>query len=290
MIKRSDRHTKLRKQKHILLTLLAGIFFIFLTPATAQAKDVYNDKYTGQYDVNDPLSWNQCNHSYSNDTYPVWGETYCQSSCGAHALTWMFLKSGVWDMTKAPKDAFTFFSKNGWASQGSGGYNSMGLGAPVVENGKTVKAVKYMSGDMATFKTWAKDMYNQGYYMMVNVPGHLIGVDYVDEDGDVVILDSADLCKYIECAVQRWGNSITAWAYEIEGSKINGPGAINFWDGDKANGKGGNTSQQTTGGSFPELNDEWKNPVVEYEGNVVKAKDKGLNVNEERGWLSWLFR
>lgn len=277
-------------KRNLLFTLLAGLFLTFFIPMTAQAKDVYGERYTGSYDVNNPLTWNQCSHAYSNDTYPVWGESYCASSCGAHSLTWMFLKSGVWDMSKSPKDAFTFFNKNGWASKGSGGYNSMGIGAPVTENGKTVKAVKYVSGDMATFKTWAKDMYNQGYYMIVNVPGHLIGVDYVDEDGDVVVLDSADLCKYIECAVERWGNSITAWAYEIEGSKSNASSSINFWTGGKVTGKAGNTSQQETGGSFSELNDEWTNPMLEYDNNAVHTRDKGLNVNEERGWFSWMFR
>lgn len=274
-----------------IIVVLVGIFVSIVTTSQVEAKDLVGSKYTGSYSVDDPLSWNQCRHSYSNDVYPVWGETYCASSCGAHSLTWVLLKSGVWDMSKSPKDAFTFFSKNGWASQGSGGYNSMGIGAPVKENGKTIEAVKYMSGSMASFKTWARDMYNSGYYVIMNVPGHLIAMDYVDSDGDIVILDSADLCQYIECAVARWGNSITAWAYEVSGSKANDASSINFWDGDTVTGRaGGDDTNTSNGGMFPELNDDWKKPMVKYDDDIVQAQDKGLNTKEARGWTDWMFR
>lgn len=281
-----------RKVGRFIIVILVGIFVSIATTSRVEAKDLVGAKYTGSYSVDDPLSWNQCNHSYSNDVYPVWGETYCQSSCGAHSLTWVLLKSGIWDMSKSPKDAFTFFSKNGWASQGSGGYNSMGVGAPVKENGKTIEAVKYMSGGMDSFKPWARDMYDSGYYVIMNVPGHLIAMDYVDADGDIVILDSADLCQYIECAVARWGNSITAWAYEVSGSKANDASAVNFWDGDTVTGRAGgdDTNNTNNGGMFPELNDEWKTPMVTYDDGIVQAQDKGLNGKEERGWMDWMFR
>ena len=275
-----------------ILAIIVGMLITLVSAPSVQAKDLVGAKFTGSYSVDDPLSWNQCNHSYSNDVYPVWGETYCQSSCGAHSLTWVLLKSGVWDMSKSPKDAFTFFSKNGWASQGSGGYNSMGVGAPVKENGKTIEAVKYMSGGMDSFKPWARDMYDSGYYVIMNVPGHLIAMDYVDSDGDIVILDSADLCQYIECAVARWGNSITAWAYEVSGAKANDTSSINFWDGDTVTGRAGgdDTNNTNNGGMFPELNDEWKTPMVTYDDGIVQAQDKGINAKEERGWMDWMFR
>lgn len=280
-----------RKVGRFIIVLLVGIFVSIVTTSRVEAKDLVGTKYTGSYSVDDPLSWNQCHHSYSNDVYPVWGESYCKSSCGAHSLTWVLLKSGVWDMSKSPKDAFTFFNKNGWASQGSGGYNSMGVGAPVTENGKTIEAVKYMSGNMDSFKTWARDMYDSGYYVIMNVPGHLIAMDYVDSDGDIVILDSADLCQYIECAVARWGNSITAWAYEVSGSKANDASSINFWDGDTVTGRaGGDDTNTSNGGMFPELNDEWKTPMVTYDDGIVQAQDKGLNTKEARGWMDWMFR
>src|SRR5699024_6314324 len=129
------------------------------------------------------------------------------------------------------------------------------------------------------------------YYVIMNVPGHLIALDDVDSDGDIVILDSADLCQYIEWAVAGWSNSMTAWAYEVGGWKANDASSINCWDGDTGTGKaGGDDTNTNNGGMFHELNDDWKKPMVKYDDDVVQSQDKGLNAKDDRGWMDWIVR
>lgn len=288
---KTGRYGRLSVAVKVLGLLLIGLFIFSSKGLTVEAKDFAGERYSGSYNPDIPASWNQCNHSYSGDVYPVWGETYCQSSCGAHSLTWMLLKSGVWGADKTVKDAWTFFKKNGWASEGSGGYTSMGVGAPVTENGKKIEVMDTISGaGLSGIKGWLREMYDKNYFVILNVPGHMIGFDYIDEDGDPVMLDSAELCKYLECIGNRWGHSYTAWAYKIEGSEAMGKGGASIWDGD-ALGKGSTDEDKNTsgGGAFPELNDQWKTPLVEYDESAVDTKGKGLNQTDP-GFMGWLFR
>src|SRR5574344_1567493 len=99
------------------------------------------------------------------------------------------------------------------ASPGSGGYARMG--GPGEEGGHTfTNKGTVSSGDIGTVKSFLVDAYNQGYYAIINLPGHLIAMDYVDSDGNVVVLDSAGTrCKYLECAMTKWpGGPTLAWA------------------------------------------------------------------------------
>lgn len=302
-----------RQWLKVVVLILAGLGLLFMSTQTVEAKDLAGERYTGAYSTSDPLSWNQCNHSYSGDIYPVWGETYCSSSCGAHSLMWMLMKSGVWGMDKTAKDAWTFFESNGWAYAGSGGYVSMGSGAPVTENGKKIELMDTISGaGLDSIKGWLREIYDKGYYAILNVPGHLIGFDYIDADGDPVMLDSAELCKYLECIGNRWGHSYTAWAYKIEGAKSNGPDAINFWEGDVASGSsssGGDSNNPSNGSgssnvlSFDDREECYKTPIVDYcadpytwESHLVEYEEnrntpyENKGVDKEDGFLNWLFR
>lgn len=288
-----------------LVSILIGLGVSLSLSLQVSAVDLYNDTYTGESKLEDPLSWNQCQQPFSNDIYPVWGETYCQSSCGAHSLTWVMMKSKVWGKDKTPKDAWEFFSRNGWASPGSAGYGIMG--GPGEEGGHTfTNKGTVSSSDIGTVKSFLVDTYNQGYYAIINVPGHLIAMDYVDSEGNVLVLDSAGTrCKYLECAMTKWaGGPTLAWAIEISGApKSNASDAIRFWDGDAAVDGGGNSSNNNNSGGSSGGGNRWDldtfdpfepldNPLVEYNnenvGKGVEDSNKGVQ-RKNTSWIDKLF-
>lgn len=287
----------MNKKKGRLLTLLLTITLLLTNILTIHAKDLVGDRYNGSYDAKNPLTWDQCNHSWSNEIYPIWGETYCQSGCGAHALTWILLKSGAWGLDKSPRDAWdAFVSPNGMAVAGGGGYDNMDVFAGTY-GGKKVETMGY-SGNLGgeELKKWLRDQYNQGYYVAINVPNHFIALDYVDTDGDIVVLDSAGLCKYIECSFNRWGYEGQAWAYKVEGVPSNSDKAINFWEGDAARGgtsedSGNNNSGGQTNGMGWDPNtfnpfEPLENPLVKYEENQDRG-NQNKGVDTKKSW--WPF-
>lgn len=286
---------KRNKVVETLVTLLMTIAILvgveLVTPTlVVQAKDLYAG-VTEPMDPNKPHTWQQCGWSWSGETFPIWHETYCSSSCGAHSITWMLMKAGVWGSDKDPRDAWEFISNSGWAYPGSGGYVSMGSTS---EGGKDIT----LMGSGPATKQWITEQYNKGYYVLINVPGHFIALDYVDEDGDVVVLDSAgDRCIFLECAEARWGTGGQAFAYEIEGSnaqesiQLQNGGVVGTANSSKDN-KGQNTGCRD--GNVDYCADPFgpiKNPIVEFdEDNLTNSNttNKGLSKNS-KGWTDWLF-
>lgn len=277
-------------KKGVLVALTLAIVGV-QSVSLVQAAD-YGETFSGSYSKDNPISWLQSGQPYNQEAFAYCSEgTFGYCACGVHTLAYLMLKTGYWTTGKDAMDGYKFAQDKGIGSNSSGtpAYNWAGITAA------TSNKVKHLENawfeDASSSHAYIKEQYNKGNFMVLSVKmggvGHLIAVDYVDANGDIVILDSGRRYKYLKAMDgEGWVRDVHTFSATGKDAKT----APKFWDGEASTGSSSDGTTKNKDGSFPELNDEWKNPVVEYEGNVVKAKDKGLNVNEERGWLSWLFR
>lgn len=283
---------------------IISLFSVFTTPLTVGAEDLYSARWpgTGMSDNNDPLSWDQCNWPYSAEPYPPWalidGDTWCGSACGAHALTWVVLKAGLLKQGEGPMDLWKGVENDGdwsgWLYPGSGGI--MFSGSTKVR-GKEVKLVDQYSGGFNDAREFVVSRYNKGYYVVINPEGHYGALDYVNSDGNVLVLDSAGhRCKYYECLASKWGSTIHIYALEIEGApKANASNAIRLWDGDAAmsgdtgdnnnNSGGSNTYTGEAAYGYSDPFEALDNPLVKYEENQSRGvSNKGIDTRRNTIW------
>ena len=136
--------------------------------------------------------------------------------------------------------------------------------------------VDFYEGSFDDVRAWVVDRYEKGYYQILNPAGHYGALDYIDKNGNILVLDSAGArCKYFECLASNWNM--------VEGAApANSPDAINLWDGDAAvSGDRTNDSDGSSGGNNSGAN-AWNleqfdpfepidNPIIQYE----EHRDRG---------------
>lgn len=283
----------MRVNKKLFVILLSLLFIFNVTvPSVVRAVD-YNEAYSGDFDKNNPLTWLQSAPPYNGEYFAYCDEaTFGWCACGVHTIAYLFLKTGFWSSGKDAMDSYKFTQEKGIGHNADGipqyDWPSMGTAT-----GGTVKHIEQAWFENATSShDYIKEQYEKGNFMTMSVQmsgtGHLIAVDYVDSNGDIVILDSGRRFKYLK-AMDNGG-----WVRDVNtysSTKHDAKAAPKFWDGESATGSSDDGESNTNnGGLFPELNDDWKNPMVQYDDDLVQTKDKGLNVKEDRGWLDWMFR
>lgn len=278
-----------------LFVILLSLLFIFnvTVPSVVQAVD-YGEAYSGDFDKNNPITWLQGAPPYNGEYFEYCSEgTFGPCACGVHTIAFLLLKTGFWSSGKDAMDGYKFSQEHGIGSNygGTPAYNWPGITSAT---GGKVKHIENAWFENATSShDYIKEQYEKGNFMTLSVTmggtGHLIAVDYIDSNGDIVILDSGRRYKYLKAMDGNgWVRDVNTYSSTNHDAKA----APKFWDGESATGSSSDDGDSNTnnGGLFPELNDDWKNPMVEYEDDLVQSKDKGLNVKDERGWMDWLFR
>lgn len=260
---------------------------------TVRAVDL-SEVYVGDYDVNKPISWAQSAPPYSQEYFEWCDGTFGGCACGVHTLAYLFIKTGYWSMGKDAMDAYKLTKEKGV------GRNHEMSGMPSYDfhlmTSITDGKVKYLEnaefGNATSSHDYIREQYKKGHFMTLSVEvsgtGHLIAIDYVDDEGNIVILDSAIRAKYLN-AMDRGGWVRNVHTYKVDGLKAQD--APKFWEGESGSAQSGSDSDSDSnnGGAFPELNDQWKTPLVEYEEDAVDTKVKGLN-QVDPGFMGWLFR
>lgn len=330
----------------ITLTYLLGFILILVglvLPAQVQAAD-YSKMYSGDYDVKYPVTWHQGSAPYSGDAWEYCtAGTYGPCSCGVHAVASMLLKTGYWGEGKTAVDGTSFASqhnvlstciaktsdgiclKKDEASQYDANNLPSHLQKGPIYNYDQMDAA---TGGYMTFKedfynntkyltdyeSILRDAYKNGYFAIIAVDlagpgeGHAIIMDYIDEEGEIVIIDSGGRYKYLE---GMYGVSRII-LFEVDGLKSydapklwlkeslfpegHADGADNSVDDSGGDTNAGDSSSDNNSNMRGELEDPFTwldNPIVYYdEDESIKdgtSKNKGLSNNKKTGWLDRLF-
>lgn len=225
-------------------------------PLTAQAMT---------FDANRPVTWNQGTAPYAGNSFAYCSEgTFGPCSCGIHSIAYVLLKSEYWEMGKLPTDAYALSQEFGIGSnyQGIPSYNWERVTSAT--DGYVTHVRSHWVQNNTTSHDLIRQEYAKGNYMVLSVKvggtGHLIAVDYVDEEGNIVILDSAINAKYL---TQMDGNG---WVRDIQVfsvDEIPANEAAKYWDGD-AVGKVGRERE------IKELNEQLK----VLEGDLKAAEEQ----------------
>lgn len=191
------------------------------------------DVFVGEFNPVSPLSWQQGNAPYSNYAFAYCGEGsmgYC--SCGIHSMAYLLLKSEYWDAGATAVEAYQFSLANNIGSSWNGipSYNWAQFAAAT--NGHLVYEGTYWPSNMQDAHNFIRQQYANGKFMILSVTyggsGHLIAVDYVDEQGNIIILDSAIRAKYL---TQMDGGGVRDIKV-FSSPYINSIEASHFWEGD----------------------------------------------------------
>lgn len=192
--------------------------------------------YNGEdYNKNNPLSWNQYHAPYSDDYFSFSGSTFGYASCGVHSLAYLFLKTEFKDAGFNAEDAYKFAKDHGIGS------NYKGI--PAYHFPNITKAtngyIKHIDSIWPPNTKEAHDIirreYEKGNFMLLSVKAsaigtHIVGVDYVQDDGQIVILDSAYQAKYITDMFDN-GYVRNIEVFKVEG--LDAKDAPKFWKGEK---------------------------------------------------------
>lgn len=291
------------------------------------------------FNANQPTTWYQSAEDtpyYNSDFEYCMDRRYGPCSCGVHAIAVINLKSGYWGKGKIASDGYQFAKEGGILNicitngtnkclKDSDSYDIDNLPAGY-KYGPTYDLSKYGSATNNYIKHVAdirpddgyhftseeahrivKQEYEKGHFMYLGVDlngpnsGHAVVVDYVEDDGKVVIVDSGGRNKYL---TDMYG------VYNIRTLKVDGLKAYDapkFWMGDEPFEEGhvdGADNTQNDSGT-PNIDDSGSNNglmQVEYEDKFVwedrlvkyeEHQDRGhenKGVDKEDGFLNWLFR
>lgn len=269
--------------------VILAICMLFSMVVQVSAVDVMNDKYAGAWEKGKPESWGQCDAPYSNRIFPIWGESYCSASCGGHAITYMLLKAGLLEEGATPPDIESWISDSGIAQyQGVYPYPTVEYKGTKLEK---VEEIDENSPLTDSHKEFIKDHYKEGHFIIINVPYHFIALDYVDKDGNIVVLDSGWKMKYLEGAWKAAFNysGVTRTrivAYKIEGK--DSTKAPKFWEGEAAEFDGdGEGDEGNNGGGTGEIVSEPPEPIIKYQDEEEKKVDDGNKKGLEKSSSIW---
>lgn len=209
--------------------LIGGLLALGLPVSSVSANVVYS----GGFDPASPVSWAQGSAPYSNVGFRYCSEgTFGPCSCGMHTLAVLLLKSEYWDAGKLATDAYLLSESNGIGSN----YNGIPAYNWSKVEGATGGYLKYEGAYWPSSREDAKSIlrqiYANGQYAVISVTingvGHLVALDYVEDDGDVVIVDSAIRAKYLDQMDGGGVHYIQAFSSAIPSNQ-----AAHFWQGDK---------------------------------------------------------
>lgn len=284
-------------QKHRILFSVILILVAYLVMPVTTIKAVnLDERYSGSYDVDNPLTWNQSSSPYAGDYYGFCPEgTIAACGCGVHAFAYIMLKSGAKSKGYSVPEAYKDLTSRTMISQ-VGEYPSYAWGSVKdLTGGK----VTYIGSDGDASYETVKKNYEEGIFQILSVYvgsiSHLIAVDYVDTEGNVVILDSAINAKYLDA--MNGGGVTRIDMFKVEG--LQAYDAPKFWDGESASGSSSdgdsksNNNNNSTGMNPLDFDPfvPLDNPIVEFdEDDLTNANtsSKGLS-NSNKGWMDWLF-
>lgn len=187
------------------------------------------------YDANRPVTWNQGTAPYRNQSF-----TYCSEgvfgpcSCGVHSLATLLLKTEYWERGQTAVDAYQFSQEHKIGSNYQGIPSYHWPGVTKATNNKVTHIRSHWPQNSSTSHDIIRDEYAKGNFMILSVVtggvGHLIAVDYVDEEGNIVIIDSAINAKYL---TQMDNNGYVRDIQVFESDTIKATEAAKFWEGEE---------------------------------------------------------
>lgn len=187
------------------------------------------------YDANRPVTWNQGSAPYSNQSFAYCSEgVFGPCSCGVHSLATLLLKTEYWERGQTAVDAYQFSQdhKIGSNYQGIPSYHWPGV--TKATNNKVTHIRSHWPQNSSTSHDIIREEYAKGNFMILSVVtggvGHLIAVDYVDEDGNIVIIDSAINAKYL---TQMDNNGYVRDVQVFQSDTIKATEAAKFWAGEE---------------------------------------------------------
>lgn len=152
----------------------------------------YPSAYPGEWDAHSPISWKQGEGPFARDYFEFSGTDFADASCGMHSFAVILLKSGYVRSGFTAKDAY------GLALDYGMGSNYYGM--PAYNWERVTEATGGYLEHVATVREGnlyeeIREAYRRGEYVIIstsiNGVGHLVALDYVDKDGNIVIIDSA---------------------------------------------------------------------------------------------------
>lgn len=279
------------------------LIFILFIGGTVYAFRPGGLVYKGDFDVNRPVTWHQGEAPYSDDTFPG-GGTYGESSCGAHTLAALMIKAGIWGKGKTAVDAAELAYKVGILSDGSK-YGFTDEKVKEFSDGKLSLVMWKVETDLSKEKTYdiIESELDAGHYIWVSVNiyktvendgdypsgGHAVLVDYIDEDGKVVIIDSGGRYKYLDDVGAGESDAIAVFKSSVQSSKD----APKFWegeDGEKSKDVVEDDEDEEDGGDGYEGgydDDKWEDPIIKYQDEEEKKVDNNQNKGLERDISIW---
>lgn len=186
---------------------VALVFGMVLLLGNSIIVNAYDSSLTAKGDATDVLSWHQSNHPERNDpsvpkeagTFEVAsGRSLGEMGCSYFAISYMLVKMGE----ENPKDGFTpveFAKKvkegNYFVGQNYVDFSSINKMYPNITCEENKISAKGTS--LKEQKAWVKKKFDEGYFIVICITsnhsqnGHYIFVDGFDEDGEMIIGDSA---------------------------------------------------------------------------------------------------
>ena len=239
------------------------------------------------YDANRPVTWNQGTAPYRNQSF-----TYCSEgvfgpcACGVHALATILLKTEYWERGMTAEDAYAFSQEHQIGSnyQGIPAYNWEKV-TQATRNTVT-HTRNHWTQNNTTAHDIIRDEYAKGNFMILSVVtggvGHLIAVDYVDEEGNIVIIDSAINAKYL---TQMDNNGYVRDIQVFESATIKATEAAKFWEGEEVGkvkrGREIDALKQELN-DLKELQKQEEATLLAQEAKSKKAKEVFNRIREER--------
>lgn len=221
-----ERINKRRGLRGVIVAILSIIFVGFM-PSLGSVQAM-------TFDANRPVTWNQGSAPYSGNSFAYCSEgTFGPCACGIHSIAYLLLKTEYWEMGKIPTDAYALSQQYNIGSnyKGTPSYNWSKI--TEATNGKVKYVGDHWPQNNSTAHEIIREEYVKGNFMILSVKvggtGHLIAVDYVDADGNIVILDSAINAKYL---TQMDGNGYVRDIKVFSSDEVKSFEAAKYWEGD----------------------------------------------------------
>lgn len=234
------------------------------------------------FDANRPVTWNQGTAPYAGNSFAYCSEgTFGPCSCGVHSLAYVLLKSEYWEMGKLPTDAYALSQEFGIGSnyQGTPSYDWERV--TKATGGYVTHVRSHWTQNNTTSHDLIRQEYAKGNYMILSVKvggtGHLIAVDYVDDEGNIVILDSAINAKYL---TQMDGNG---WVRDIQVFSVDdlpANEAAKYWEGDAVGKVGREREIKELNEQLKVLEDDLKAAEKKKEQQEAKSEEAKSNLLE----------
>lgn len=216
-----------------LLKQLTGMILSLLIVSSSISPAMAATVYQGGFDPLRPESWLQGGAPYSNNQFAYCSEgTFGPCSCGIHTLAYLLLKSEYWTDGKLATDAYNFSIQNNFGSNYHGGpaYRWSDLDS-MTGNYLTYEGAYYINS-YEEASALIRQEYARGNYVVISLAGnggHLIMTDYVDEQGNIVVLDSGWRYKYLD----DFRGMYSLQYLQVFSSPVDARQSAHFWRGER---------------------------------------------------------